>query len=418
MAFAEPRSTAIVSGGSSVALSSLFTVTGTANPAYLVLNVLDRNEYTAAASTATGSFNGNGATLGLSGIGDDGRGAGIVFTWQAATGQYVNATYGALSQMTYTAAVSRNDMASLSLFTTSSLGLAQAYASDAYALLQTDPGGFVGSATIVSDPLNTPPSSSAQSATGSQQNATPDSIAAIAQSFVGQAWNMDGCWILASTIAAEAGAALPVHSTEVGTPGHANGEWTVLYNGPSSASSAWQSKVSTGDIVCFVPGGGGGHITTCVSGSGSTAQLIDNITYGTAQGGIGNPANDGSPNDILIAAGHPASQEWAGVSAQTVVIYGLDTPAVSGQASVALTSGAYTLASFAKAVDPAGHAITEVQAYDSLAGATIGGHSAQSVATEVTASSFASLSVAYTMAGTDTLDVRAYNGSYWATGRR
>ena len=124
MAFAEPRSTAIVTGGTTVSLSSFFTVTGTGNPAYVVLNALDRNEYTAGASTSTGSFNGNGASLGLSGIGDDGRGAGIVFTWQAATGQYVNATYGALSQLTYTAASSRNDVTSLSLFSTSNLGLA------------------------------------------------------------------------------------------------------------------------------------------------------------------------------------------------------------------------------------------------------------------------------------------------------
>ena len=187
----------------------------------------------------------------------------------------------------------------------------------------------------------------------------------------------------------------------------------MIYNGPASANSTWQSKVSTGDIVCFVPGGGGGHITTCVSGSGSTAQLIDNITYGTAQGGIDNPANDGSPNDILVAAAHPASQEWAGVNAQTVVIYALDTPAVTAAATTALTTATLTLATFAHATDPAGHAITQVQAYDSLAGATLGGHAAYSAATDVTASSLAALSVAYTASGTDTLEVRAFNGTYW-----
>ncbi|MEJ0049399.1 MAG: hypothetical protein WDN04_27335 [Rhodospirillales bacterium] len=62
--------------------------------------------------------------------------------------------------------------------------------------------------------------------------ATPFGIAAVAAQFVGQAWNNQGCWVLASTIAAEAGAGLPVQSTAVGVAGRANGEWAVIYNGP------------------------------------------------------------------------------------------------------------------------------------------------------------------------------------------
>ena len=80
-----PHSSAI--GSVSIGLSQMFTVTaGSTNPAYLVLTALDRNEYTAGASGATGSLSGNGHTLGLSSLGGDGRGAGIVFTYQASTG--------------------------------------------------------------------------------------------------------------------------------------------------------------------------------------------------------------------------------------------------------------------------------------------------------------------------------------------
>ena len=140
---------------------------------------------------------------------------------------------------------------------------------------------------------------------------------------------MDGCWVLASTIAAEAGASLPVQSTLIGLPGQANGEWIVAFNGPAGQSGNWQSMVTAGEIVVIGTPGGGGHITTCVSGSGSTAMLVDNITYVNGAGQILNSANDGSSNDIIVAAPHAASQEWAGVQASSVVIYELDTPIVT-----------------------------------------------------------------------------------------
>src|ERR1700739_1403230 len=86
----------------SISLSQSFAETAAAgNPAYLVLTVLDRDEYTAGASGATGTLSGNGHTLGLSSIGEDGRGTGIVFTYQAATGLYYNSTYGYLNQLVY-----------------------------------------------------------------------------------------------------------------------------------------------------------------------------------------------------------------------------------------------------------------------------------------------------------------------------
>ena len=70
----------------------------------------------------------------------------------------------------------------------------------------------------------------------------------------------------------------------------------------SSQSSNWQLLVKEGEIVVIGTSGGGGHITTCVSGSGSTAMLVDNATFVSANGQVQNLANDGSSSDIIIAA--------------------------------------------------------------------------------------------------------------------
>jgi hypothetical protein len=396
----------------SINLSQMFTVTAASNnPAYLVLTVLDRNEYTVGASDATGTLSGNGHTLSLSSLGGDGRGTGIVFTWQASSGQYYNSTYGYLNQLTYNASGSLDDVTNLSLFGTSNLSQANAYATNANSMMQVDPSGYLGSATVVTEPKfsGTVPA-----------QATPNSIATIADSFVGDAWNMDGCWVLASTIAAEAGASLPVQSTLIGLPGQANGEWIVAFNGPNGQSGNWQSLVKEGEVIVIGTPGGGGHITTCVSGSGSTAMLVDNVTYVTSSGQVTNLAGDGSSNDIVVSAPHPASQEWAGVSASSVVIYELDTPIVADTVSsdsLALHAS-QVLSSLFTATDPANKAITEWQVYDTATSdwLVVGGtdDSDHSAATALTAASLSSISLlAGATATTDTLEVRAYNGTYW-----
>lgn len=411
MAIIEQKSAFVDPTAASIGLSQIFMVTTTSpNPAYLVLTALDRAEYTAGATGATGSFFGNGHTLNLSAIGGDGRGAGIVFTLQP-NGRYYNSTYGYLDQLTYNSSGSAGDVTNLSLFGTSNLSLANAYASNAYAMIQADAAGYLGSATIVTQ---------AKSTGTVPTQATPDSIEAAAESFVGQAWNMDGCWILASTIAADAGTSLPVQSTLIDQPGQANGEWIVAFNGPAGQSGNWQSMVTAGEIVVIGTPGGGGHITTCVSGSGSTAMLVDNATFVNGGGQIQNSANDGSSSDIIVAAPHAASQEWAGVQASSVVIYELDTPIVTAKViSDSLACKAtQSLSSLFAAVDPANKAITEWQAYDTatgdmlvLSGVDYQDHSAASA---LTATSLSALSLLAGSANTiDTLEVRAYNGSYW-----
>lgn len=393
-------------------LSQMFALTpSSSDPTYLVVSALDRQEYPEGSTGATGQFVGNGHTLGFSSQGSDGYGADIVFTYQPSTGLYYSSTYGYFNQLAYDSSSSPYDVTNISVYATNSLASVTADAGNAWTLMDNAGPAYVGSATVATEPGYT-------AAVPTQ--ATPDSIAAAAKGFVGDAWNMNGCWILASTIAAEAGTSLPVQSTEVGLPGMANGEWIVAFNGPAGQSGNWQSMVTAGEMIVFLTAGGTGHVTTCVSGSGSTAEVVDNVTYVNASGTVMNAANDGSSQDVTIASPHAASQEFAGVAASNVVIYELDTPVISdNEASAALNPGAtLTLGSLFSVSDPAGKAVTDWQVYDtagadslSSGGKTVSAHTA---ANALTVSSLAQVALAAGSSTTaDTLDVRAFNGSYW-----
>ena len=157
----------------------------------------------------------------------------------------------------------------------------------------------------------------------------------------------------------------------LGLPGQADGEWIVVDNGPAGQSGNWQSMVKAGEMIVFInPGENSGHITTYVSGSGATAMLVDNIIYENAFDQVTNLAGDGSSSDIVIAAPHVASQEFAGVAGSSVMIHELDTPIVT--ATVArdslTTSTSQSLAALFSVSDPANKAITEYQGYDTWIG--------------------------------------------------
>jgi hypothetical protein len=396
-------------GGQTTGLASLFTLTGAGNPKYLVVNAIDRDEYAAAATGATGCFTGNGQSLGLTPDGSDGREAGIVFTWRASSRSYVNATYGALSELSWTDSRSAYDVTAISFFGTNSAAVALDNAGDVYDLAQADAGGYLGSVTFAS----------ANGYPGAGGNATPDGVAAAALGMVGKDWNENGCWVLASTIAAEAGSGLPVQSTMLGVPGAANGPWYVLFDGPAGSTGNWQSLVSTGDMVAFQTSPDSGHITTCVSGSGASAKLVDNITYVDASGAVTNAADDGSADDVVIAAPHLASEEFAGVPASSVVIYALDTPVVRDEAgSESVRAGmTLSLSNGFSVSDPLHKSIAGFEVYLSNAAGIlqVKGHAeASSVSAPVSVSLLSGLSfLAGDSPGSDQIELRAFNGAYW-----
>jgi len=405
------QSAFVVQGAATIGLSQMFTIAPTASdPTYIVLSLLDRNEYTAGVNGMLGTISGNGNSLGLINSIDDFYTASIVFAYDPATHRYSNSTYGYLDQLSYTASNSLNDITSISITETNDLATANYDASNVFGGMNNtisanaDNIGFASS-VIATQPGFTGPVPA---------QATPSSIAAVANSFVGKTWNSSGCWILANTIAAEAGAGLPVQSTLSCIPGVNNGEWTVVFNGPAGSTGNWQSMVTAGEIIVI-----SGHITTCVSGSGGSAMLVDNAEF-ISGSHITNLANDGSSSDIIIQPAHAASQEWSGVPYQNVVIYELDTPVITDNviAVNAAGNGTLPLAPLFTATDPAGKTITSWQVYDTLYLDTllVDGVSttAYSASAAVTVGSLSSVSLQTNgNIGTDMVEVRAYNGTYW-----
>jgi len=290
--------------GQQINVASLANVTAGNDPTYLVVSLLDRDEYTAKSNGETGTLSGNGQTLGLDYLWGDNRTAGIVFTYDASTGQYTNATYGDLSNLVYTASTNSGDDTDISIFTTEDPDIANQYVNDPLTLVSYAPTStnYVGSVAVTTQPHFAQPT---------PEQATPSSICAVARSFVGQVCNMTGCWVLASNISAEAGASLPITSTMLGVPGVASGEWIVAYNGPAGQKGNWQAQITAGEIVMFSTSSGGGHITTVVSGFGSSAMVVDNLAYENQSGQITNSANDGAGISSLLRRMPPAtSGDW------------------------------------------------------------------------------------------------------------
>ena len=407
----------VAARGEAIALSSLFSVTpGIGNPQFLIVSGLDRDEYTVASTGSTGTLTGNGVTTGYASIGGDSMGIGIVFTYNPATGKYKNATYGNINRAILTASNDKNDNEAISLFSTNNASVATRYANNPYALAQLTT--YVGTVSVVTQPAFRGPALS---------QATPSSICSTALSFVGQAWNVDGCWVLTSNIAAMAGASLPLSSTSLGIPGTANGEWVVAYNGPAGQGGAWQSTIKAGEMVAFETSGSAGHITTVVSGSGASAMLVDNIVYVNSNGSYANSAHDGSADDIIIAAPHAASQEFASALAGSVVVYELDTPTITmtvASASVVVHTH-LALAGLFSTSDPAGKSITAYQFYDTGTdgaaddmfrvdgGVKQTAHSAATAITEAATSLATTVLKPGTTVGVDTVEIRAFNGTYW-----
>jgi hypothetical protein len=206
----------------------------------------------------------------------------------------------------------------------------------------------------------------------------------------------------------------------LGVPGLASGEWIVAYNGPAGQTGNWQSQITAGEIVMFSTSSSG-HITTVVSGSGSSAMVVDNMAFENGNGQITNSANDGAW-DIIIGQPHAASYEWGLAVAGSAVVYELDCPVIkvvtpSSRVAIGDTE---QLAPLFLATNPlASQAITEYQFYDngtggaandsfSLNGANVFANSAANAFT-VSAADLANLSLqAGNSAGADTISVRAF----------
>ena len=404
MTIALTKNTFVASGAQSIAFNQFLSITSDAsNPTYLIVSGLDRDEYTATSTGKSGTLTGNGATANFTAQAQgDQREVGIVFTWDAASRTYKNATYGSLMDLKYNTSASPNDLTALTFFGTNNLANTVQYTNNTLAATPSVWKDY-GTATFATQSVGK----------ASVTQATPNSICSTAMQFVGDVWNVTGCWVLANTIATEAGAALPLTSNYLTIPGVSNSEWKVAYNGPVTPAANWATTVRAGDVVAFMGFLSGlGHITTVVSGQGSSAMVVDNV---------GSPANDGSSQDLYVETPHAASDEF-GAMPSTVVVYRLDTPTVTAaMANETVTYGTrQSLSSLFSASDWAGTGITRYQVYLSSGSDTliVNGAASTLLTSAANAADVASLANVFLLTGntshTDTLQVRARNADgYW-----
>lgn len=394
-------------GNADVAISTwLSSVIAGQHPSYIAVVALDRNEYVAGATGQTGYFKSGTATQQFVQGYSDARYDTLVYSYDPATGTYQSPTMGALTSLSYVASASNGDVTNISVYGAASATPFQAGAEAPYTTMLDSTVSYYGSATVL-----TPRSDQAQVSSA----ATPGMIAKAALAMVGTVQNENGCWVMASTIAAEAGASLPASSALCDVPGQANGPWMVAYDGEKAKNANWVDMLRPGDIVSFITSSGTGHITTVASGYGQSAQLVDN------QKTIGSSANDGSAADLIATRPHSQRSEFTDVDPAKVVVYRLDTPYFAEVETASLyapASSATTLAHYAKVVDPAGKSITSYQVYDTssattfqYAGQTI---TSKSEGTALTVSSLDQVTLSTTAtSGLDTLHVRAFNGTSW-----
>ncbi len=411
----------VASPGQQYSLSQWITVTPGNLPEYVVLTGLDRNEYVVTSTGAVGSLTGNYnvASFVANAQTNDDANIGIVFEY---TDQgYFNASYGYLAGLSFAASTDNFRSEYLSLYAYGSAGVANAAQLSSLTALANSLTGNPSPQFFIAPPAGCTSLGSLDIVTrtgyvdATPNLATPNEIAAVAASFVGKPWGFNGCWVLASNIAAAAGASLPVNSsfTRSMAPPGANGEWFVAYDSSTATAAqqlTWQTQLRTGDIVDF-DGYCGGHIVTVASGSGYGALMIDNA---------GIKANDGSLDDIIIESAHGPADAFSGALPQDIVIYRLDTPVITPLTTLAMAAnGSSLIAGAFSARDPAGRQIVSYQIYDAAAGAfTIGGvrgsaHTSDSALTVSAASLPDATYNAGPSPGNASIMVRAFNGAYW-----
>jgi len=393
-------------------LSSLFNL-GPGLPSTIGVAILDDNNYTQNNPGTLGYFSGNGVASQPNIVTSQQKTYTYeLFTYDSATGQYENSTLGSLNDLTYVAPTGGDHAELLTVFSFKN-GTSFRFGN------LTD----LGDLSVVTQGFAAP----------NPGQATPDSIVAIAESFVGQTWNANGCQALGNLIAGLGGSSLPftalalISSNQNPVLAQPNGQWIVAYDGRTQANPSYaavEAMIRPGDIVNVAwqnTSTSDGHLFTVVSGSGANAMVIDNEATGS------NSAHDGSSNDIVIQPPHSLDETLnqyfitgGGAVPASIQVYRLDTPVMTALAApTSLHEGSsVTLDSLFSAADPAGKAIVEYQVYDSASGNVFsaGGtqQTAQSAATAITVSSLGSISlVEGSTGGSDVVQVRGFNGSYW-----
>ena len=422
MSISFSQNAVVAQPGAQYSLASLISVTPSNQPQYLVLSGVDIERYSASTNGNHGQIIGNGQTTGFRTVSADFSTFALVFTYTDKG--YYNDTYGYLSSLVYKSSTDtfRNEL--LTIYGFGSAGSADA---DLYKSLATDFSASVihsgpyayktatgQSASAATSNLGTLDIVTAPGYTDPTPNqATPNEIANVAASLQGQLWSKVGCWVLANNISSMAGATLPLTSWSVNPfmfPPVSNGEWFVAYNSavtPKSQQLNWPALLRPGDVVAAADSCGG-HVETIVSGYSYSAQVFDNLYNISTDTGVDIPLLP--PHRLNITSPFPGD----------VVIYRLDAPIVTVNSPLCLdASASKPIAPLFSVNDPAGKSIVSYQVYDTgggsfkVSGATQTAHTPAD-AVSVTASALTGTTfIAGATVGSDSIQVRAYNGSYW-----
>ncbi|MES2130351.1 MAG: DUF4214 domain-containing protein [Pseudomonadota bacterium] len=390
-------------GGQSFSLASLLELPSTGLPAVLAIRAYDRDVYSAGEDYNYGSF--SSPKGGSTPAGTAYRPTVLYFDLQ--NGHYVaRATGEDLADFQFHSSAQNFRSVYLSAFTSDKAG---ATLSD-----WIDPAwGHANDLDVVTR---------TNYVDATPNHATPEEIAALAKGLIGQVWNSNGCWLLASNVSAAAGASLPVASAFLDNANiTGNGQWQLVYNGATQTGD-WRALLQPGDMVELGWVDGKAHIATVTSGSGHGAMWVDNS---------GVPAGDGDADDILIQGEHSVDLWTHAARDSTVIIFRLNQdsatgaplpaplapPVVTPHALSAPLGSTVAMASLFTVNDPN---LLAMRSYRFAGDAAIALNGATNLSTEsgvviVSAPDMAKLTVKAAL-GPHTLTVTAFDGQSWGSG--
>ena len=249
-------------------------------------------------------------------------------------------------------------------------------------------------------------------------------MAQIAQTFIGQTWDVNGCWNLVNAISLRAGASLDLDASggpyqqNVGT----NGQWGVAYNAAKGTNANWLSTVQAGDVLEWTPKNANfAHAAVVSRVTNGQVYIVDN--GGPAATG---PGTDGA--DVLVTESNLTAQVPY-IDPNSILVMRLSgaaptvgnlAPTVSVGYNNDLQIGqTVSASSLFKASDPDNSAITAYQFRDTSNGGGSfflnGVKQADGQWVNVSAAQLSSLTyTAGAKSSVDTIQVQAYDGQAWS----
>lgn len=230
-----------VKGGSAIKLASEFSV-NTTMASRLVVSMYDRDNYAGKQTYSYGTLSGDNQKFAAS---------SYSLTFNLVGGQYVTSNGVKFNDLTFTASTQEDRLQTIDV------------------MAYNTKGTLIDTRTVDVVTRNSYVDTTPGKATGAE-------IASVAQSFIGQAWNYNGCWNLACAIDASAGVSLDQNTGWITGNVWNDGQMTVVYDAGKGVNKNWMSGLKVGDQVEMGWTSGGGHIATIDKVANGVAYVVDN----------------------------------------------------------------------------------------------------------------------------------------------